>query len=286
MIATTEVTDVVGDSLRVEVRGVSLSNRWAFNPVVPASSYGLWLRKAGASAGSNLVPQKYSRSNLCSTIGITKDGNIADSLPPAHTPPPTKLTVLISGSGTNLQALIDASTTGLLPSTTIVRVISNKKGVQGLTRAEKAGIPTTYHNLVFGKYLKSGEKDPIIIQKARAAYDAHLADLVLQDKPDVVVCAGWMHILATSFLEPLTNAQVPVINLHRPPRKGKQPNHPLPIIHIFNESSTTAQTLSSAPGTIFKNGKPGSENSGRKWRMTEESTSSIGKKSWNIHVRE
>jgi phosphoribosylglycinamide formyltransferase len=90
---------------------------------------------------------------------------MADSLPPAQTPPPTKLTVLISGSGTNLQALIDASTTGLLPSATIVRVISNKKGVQGLIRAEKAGIPTAYHNLIFGKYLKSGEKDPSIIQK-------------------------------------------------------------------------------------------------------------------------
>jgi phosphoribosylglycinamide formyltransferase len=146
---------------------------------------------------------------------------MADSLPPAQMPPPTKLTVLISGSGTNLQSLIDASTTGLLPSATIVRVISNKKGVQGLTRAEKAGIPTAYHNLIFGKYLKSGEKDPRIIQKARAAYDADLANLVLQDKPDLVVCAGWMHILAPSFLEPLANAQVPVINLHRPPGKGK-----------------------------------------------------------------
>jgi len=132
------------------------------------------------------------------------------------TPPPTKLTILISGSGTNLQALIDASTTGPLPSTTIIRVISNKKGVQGLTRAENASIPTAYHNLIFEKYLKSGEKDPSIIQKARTAYDADLSDIVLQDKPDLIVCAGWMHILAPSFLEPLANAQVPVINLHPP----------------------------------------------------------------------
>jgi folate-dependent phosphoribosylglycinamide formyltransferase PurN len=41
---------------------------------------------------------------------------------------------------------------------TIIQVISNKKGVQGLTRAEKADIPTAYHNLIFGKYLMSGEK--------------------------------------------------------------------------------------------------------------------------------
>jgi phosphoribosylglycinamide formyltransferase len=162
---------------------------------------------------------------------------MADSLPPAQASPPTKLTVLISGSGTNLQALIDASTAGLLPSTTIVRVISNKKGVQGLTRAEKAGIPTAYHNLIFGKYLKSGEKDPSIIQKARAAYDADLADIVLQDKPDLVVCAGWMHILAPSFLEPLADAQVPVINLHPAiPGKASSPHHTTHYVYSAHDS--------------------------------------------------
>jgi phosphoribosylglycinamide formyltransferase len=115
---------------------------------------------------------------------------MADHLPPAHAPPPTKITVLISGNGSNLQALIDATTTGLLPSTTIIRVISNKKDAYGLTRAEKAGIPTAYHNLIFGKYLKSGEKDPEVIRKGRKAYDADLADLVPKDKPDLVVCVS------------------------------------------------------------------------------------------------
>jgi hypothetical protein len=186
--------------------------------------------------GSNQVPLKiFQIDPPFRNRRLTKDGNMADSLPPAHISPPTKLTVLISGSGTNLQALIDASTTNFLPATTIVRVISNKKGVQGLTRAEKAGIPTAYHNLIFRKYLKSGEKDPDIIQKARAAHNADLAGLVLQDKPDLVVCAGWMHILAPSFLEPLATAQVPVINLHPcPPRKCKKsPTVPLQLSYIY-----------------------------------------------------
>lgn len=50
--------------------------------------------------------------------------------------------------------------------------------------------------------------------EARAAYDSDLATLVLDDAPDMVVCAGWMHILAPTFLEPLARAGVPVINLH------------------------------------------------------------------------
>jgi phosphoribosylglycinamide formyltransferase len=142
------------------------------------------------------------------------------SLPVAHAPPPTKISVLISGSGTNLQALIDAATTTLLPATTIVRVISNRKNVVGLTRAEKAGIPTAYHNLIFGQYHKKGETDAAVIADARQRYDADLAELVLEDTPDLVVCAGWMHILAPSFLEPLGQAHVPVINLH-PALPGK-----------------------------------------------------------------
>jgi phosphoribosylglycinamide formyltransferase len=106
---------------------------------------------------------------------------------PPH--PPTKLTILISGSGTNLQALIDASLSGPLASTSIIRVISNKKSAFGLQRAAKAGIPTAYHNLIAGeKYLKKGETDPATIRRAREAYDADLAQLVLADKPDMVVC--------------------------------------------------------------------------------------------------
>ena len=45
-------------------------------------------------------------------------------------------------------------------------------------------------------------------------YDKDLTAIVLADKPDLVVCAGWMSILAETFLNPLAQAHVPVINLH------------------------------------------------------------------------
>ena len=130
-----------------------------------------------------------------------------------HDPPTTKITVLISGNGSNLQALIDASSS-TMPYLKIVRVISNRANAFGLTRAQNASIPTTYHNLISGKYHASGETDATTKQKARERYDADLAEKVLADEPDLVVCAGWMHILAPTFLDPLAERNLPVINLH------------------------------------------------------------------------
>ena len=49
---------------------------------------------------------------------------------------------------------------------------------------------------------------------ARTEYDKDLAAIVLADKPDLVVCAGWMSILANTFLDPLAEAHVSIINLH------------------------------------------------------------------------
>lgn len=103
---------------------------------------------------------------------------------------PTKLTVLISGNGSNLQALIDACASGFIPNTKIVRVISNKKDAFGLKRAEGAGIPTTIHNLVTGKYIAKGEKDQEKRAAGRRKYDADLARVVLRDRPDLVVCVS------------------------------------------------------------------------------------------------
>lgn len=134
----------------------------------------------------------------------------------------TRITVLISGSGTNLQALIDAQptnktpsqnqTTPLLPPTTkITHVISNKKSAHGLTRAQTASIQTTYHNLL--KY----KKDPQYAgndKTFRRAYDEDLAALVLREEVDLVVCAGFMHVLGEGFLGPLEKKGVKIINLH------------------------------------------------------------------------
>lgn len=136
-----------------------------------------------------------------------------------HDPPTTKVTVLISGEGSNLQALIDA-TSNLMPYLKIIRVISNRAKANGLNRARNASIPTAYHNLVSGKYHASGEKDPAVVTAAREKYDADLAKIILEDEPDIVVCAGWMHILTPKFLDPLAARKVPVINLH-PALPGK-----------------------------------------------------------------
>ena len=125
------------------------------------------------------------------------------------------LTVLISGEGTNLQALIDACASKPpapgFTNTSISHVVSNKKEAGGLRRAERAGIHTTYHNLV--KYKK---RCPDNLDQAREEYDTDLAKIILtnQPKPDLVVCAGWMHILKPRFIDSLTDANVPIINLH------------------------------------------------------------------------
>lgn len=51
-------------------------------------------------------------------------------------------------------------------------------------------------------------------EKARAEYDKDLAAIVLADKPDLVVCAGYMAILENTFLDPLAKANISIINLH------------------------------------------------------------------------
>lgn len=123
--------------------------------------------------------------------------------------PETHITVLISGSGTNLQALIDAQKSNNLSGAKIVRVISNRKDAYGLKRAEQAQIPTTYHNLK-----KYKDRYPEDVPRARNEYDVELAELVLKDEPHLVACAGWMHILSAPFLSALQDRDVHIINLH------------------------------------------------------------------------
>jgi phosphoribosylglycinamide formyltransferase len=123
-----------------------------------------------------------------------------------------RILVLISGNGSNLQALIDSCNTPALPFCRIVHVISNRKDAFGLIRARNASIPTTYHNLV--KFKKQQADTEAGVRLAREAYDRALAELVLAEKPSLVVCAGWMHILSPAFLDPLAKEKVTVINLH------------------------------------------------------------------------
>ncbi|KAI5300864.1 hypothetical protein KEM55_004362 [Ascosphaera atra] len=127
------------------------------------------------------------------------------------TPPPTRLTVLISGNGSNLQAVIDCISAGTLPAQ-IIRVISNRKNAYGLERARQASIPTAYHNLV--PYKRKHPNSEAGVQAAREDYDAELARLILEDGPELVVCLGFMHIVSRKLLDPLSEKGVRIINLH------------------------------------------------------------------------
>jgi formyltetrahydrofolate-dependent phosphoribosylglycinamide formyltransferase len=111
-----------------------------------------------------------------------------------------RLAVLISGNGSNLQAMIDAIRMRVLPAE-IVLVVSNRKDAFGLQRAAKAGIPTLYHPLK--PYSDAG--------RSRQEYDADLAIQLKMYKPDWVVLVGWMHILSSEFLR---HFPYRIINLH------------------------------------------------------------------------
>ena len=121
---------------------------------------------------------------------------------------PARLAVLISGNGTNLQAILDAIRMRVLDAQVVV-VVSNRKSAFGLERAAKAGVPTRYHPL---KPYREAER-------SRNDYDADLAQIVKEYAPDYVVLAGWMHIFTQDFL-----SQFPyrVVNLH-PALPGKFP---------------------------------------------------------------
>jgi formyltetrahydrofolate-dependent phosphoribosylglycinamide formyltransferase len=111
-----------------------------------------------------------------------------------------RLVVLVSGSGSNLQAILDAISAGTLAAD-VLAVVSNRRGAYALERAELAGISTIYVPLK--PYRTQG--------RPRTDYDTDLAELISRLSPDAVVCAGWMHIFSPAFLE---RVGCRVINLH------------------------------------------------------------------------
>lgn len=133
------------------------------------------------------------------------------------------ITVLISGSGSNLQALLEAERSGNLGGK-ITQVISSSEAAYGLTRAANFGVPTKTH--VLKNYYKGTTKDQVDVRKQkRELFNQDLARLLIygniegnQDatytKPDLIVCAGWMLIISPSVLTPLENAGISIINLH------------------------------------------------------------------------
>ena len=107
-----------------------------------------------------------------------------------------RLVVLISGNGSNLQAILDACANGELPAS-VVSVISNKAEAHGLVRAKNAGVEAIHF--------------PKLENESRRDYDTRLSNYITTKLPDYIILAGWMRILSSSFLSSFPNR---VINLH------------------------------------------------------------------------
>ena len=108
-----------------------------------------------------------------------------------------RIGVLVSGGGTNLQALIDAQESGIIKHGKIVTVVSNKSGAYALERAENAGIDAK-----------------VILRKdydSREAFDIALRDYMKEKEVDIVVLAGFLAILGSNFIDAYRDK---IVNIH------------------------------------------------------------------------
>ena len=147
--------------------------------------------------------------------------------------------VLVSGEGTNLQALLD----GELP---VVAVASNKAGVRALVRAEDAGVPAAVFALA--DYAD------------REARDAAMAGWLEDRGVRLVVCAGYMHLLTPSFLARFPDG---VVNVHPAPLPEFPGAHPLEdvlaagvenaaaTVHYVDEGVDTGAVIASEPVPVL-----------------------------------
>lgn len=140
---------------------------------------------------------------LVDTIGSIPLGNLASSLDALgiyydgkYHAKVFNIAVLVSGRGTNLQALIDAIEAGKINGR-VVAVISNRKNAKALLRAEKHGIERFYVPA------KKGE--------SRESYDKKLAEIIDEKKVNLIVLAGFLRILSPWFVGRYKNK---IINIH------------------------------------------------------------------------
>lgn len=110
-----------------------------------------------------------------------------------------RVAVLVSGSGSNLQVLINAMQDGALPIE-IVGVISNREDAYAITRANDAAIPVAVLS-----HVASGKRMGI------KTFETHASAQLSAWQPDLIVLAGFMRVLSSSFID---NAPAPMINLH------------------------------------------------------------------------
>jgi phosphoribosylglycinamide formyltransferase-1 len=143
--------------------------------------------------------------------------------------------VLVSGEGTNLQALLDAD----LP---VVAVASNVDSAPALSRAEAAGIPTAAF--------------PLSDFADRDVRDTAMADWLERNGTELVVCAGYMHLLRPSFLARFPHR---IVNVHPAPLPDFPGLHPLEdvlaagapaaaaTIHFVDDGVDTGEVIASEP---------------------------------------
>ena len=110
-----------------------------------------------------------------------------------------RVAVLVSGSGSNLQVLINAMQAGALPIE-IVGVISNREDAYAITRANEAAIPVAVLS-----HVASGKRMGI------KTFETHASTQLSAWQPDLIVLAGFMRVLSGAFID---NAPAPMINLH------------------------------------------------------------------------
>ncbi len=115
-----------------------------------------------------------------------------------------RLVVLASGSGSNLQAILDSCASGCLDAE-VVLVVVNRRSAYAAQRSADAAVVCEYRPLK--PYRQRFPDD----RAARTNYDADLAELIARVEPDLVIQAGWMHLFSSAFLDRFPEK---VVNLH------------------------------------------------------------------------
>jgi formyltetrahydrofolate-dependent phosphoribosylglycinamide formyltransferase len=133
----------------------------------------------------------YTLTGYCATILLLRTGD-------KHI---TRITILISGSGSNLEAILKNVEAGKLPGVQVALVVSNRREAYGIKRAVKHGVPVLYFPLA--PYTKA--------DRSRQEYDTDLAAIVRAFDVSWVVQAGWMHVFSSAFLD---HFPARVVNLH------------------------------------------------------------------------
>jgi phosphoribosylglycinamide formyltransferase-1 len=156
-------------------------------------------------------------------------------------PVPARVVVLVSGSGTLLQALLDAAAEPGCP-VEVVAVGADRSGITGLARAERAGVPTFV--------------EPVRRHPDRATWNAALTAAVAAHRPDLVVSAGFMKILGPEFLDGIG---CPMLNTHPALLPAFPGPHPVTdtlaygvkvtgaTVHLVDAGVDTGPVLAQAP---------------------------------------